>query len=149
MEDIRSDFYDFIIGLAETFGRERLAALRQQNKWLNEFEPRFRQDQANIDFQSSQEAFRNDGSAFLKTLEEFADLYYKELINTSLSRTYASFFVPFIGKVLDYFERVPELEEVVAHFNFPNEESIKNHREAFNAWMKNPGQSHSKMRVRC
>lgn len=100
VEDIQIDFCDFIIGLAETFDGKRLAALQQENKWLNECEPQFKQDQANINLDSAQGVFRNDGNAFLRALEEFAELQYRQLVSTSLSRNWADFFVPLIIKIL-------------------------------------------------
>jgi hypothetical protein len=100
-DDIQADFRDVIFGLVETFDGERLAALRQENKWLDEFEPRFQEDQSRIDFEKSQTAFMNDGNAFLRVLEEYADLYYKELASRSLSRIYGFFFVPFVALILE------------------------------------------------
>ena len=136
VEDIQPEFSNFIIGLAETFDGSRLAALRQDNKWLDEFEPRFIQNQANLDFESSQEAFRNDGNDFLKALEEFADLYYRQLVSTSLSRIYASFFMPLIATLLMIFQCNPMHEVITTNGNQFKNEFIQKHREAFSAWKK-------------
>ena len=130
VEDIQSDFCNFIIGLAESFDGKRLAALQQENKWLDEFEPR--SSQANIKFELSEVAFRNDGHAFLKTLEEFAELYYRELVTISLSRNYASFFVPLIAEISAIISRATLLMESGARFD--KEASIKEYHKAFNTW---------------
>ncbi|MCJ1439390.1 protein kinase [Xylographa pallens] len=134
-DDIQFNFRDFIIGLAETFDGKRLAVLRQENKWLNEFEPRYNQDQANIDFKSSQEAFRNDGNAFLRALEEFADLYFRELVSATLLRTYAPVFVPFIAEVSVHQRQSVRLTtDNISDYDRQRQEWITKHDEEFNAW---------------
>jgi hypothetical protein len=110
MNDIQADFRDAIIDLAETFDGERLTALRQENEWLDEFEPRFQEDQPRTDFKKSQPAFTNDGNAFLLVLEEYADLYYKESTSRSLSRSYGFFFVPLVALILNMQEDRAEVE---------------------------------------
>ncbi|KAL9609957.1 MAG: hypothetical protein Q9167_005309 [Letrouitia subvulpina] len=138
VKDIQPEFCNFIVGLARTFDGKRLAALRQKNKWLDDFEPRFKQERANINFESSQEAFRNDGNAFLRALEEFADLYYKEVVSTSLSRTYLSFFMPLIAEISDHLRLLPEFEEDMEDlFNF-DKDLIKKHHEAISACKTRP-----------
>ena len=77
----------------------------------------------------------------MRALEECADLYFRELVSTTLSRTYASFFVPFIADVFVhqlYMVTLSEWDDVSI-----KQKWITIQDDAFNAWKQNRKEDHS------
>jgi hypothetical protein len=81
-------------------GREVLAKLLQQSPWLNEF-----MGTEQSDFRKAEEAFTNDGSHFLTTLQNCVDLYRKEVTSQALANSPVNvYYATFCAEVLQLCE---------------------------------------------
>ena len=115
-EDIQADFCDVLLALAKNSDGKKLAKLRREAPWLKEFKtPRVGGPQES-DFVEAQAAFSLDGSAFLRTLTQFVELYHQELVNLYLLVSYPSY-VLLIGDLQDMFEKQQRCKEEISRNN--------------------------------
>jgi hypothetical protein len=71
---------DLLVDLAEVYDGEKLQTLTQRYPWLQSSIASHRDE-----FEEAQHEFMIDSSRSIKALEEFTDLYWKDLVNRSIA----------------------------------------------------------------
>lgn len=119
---IDEDVCAFILKIVDAYDGSSINTLRRGTPWLHEFDTRSPSGDKSQAFELSQEAFVNDGIAFVKVLEEFADLLYLEVYTALLTQDHRVLLVALV------------MEMARLQVEHSIDEEVNIHCEAIDAW---------------